>query len=164
MLTILTGPDNVILRKKSVPVTKINKDLLRFIDKMLTTMEKTRGVGLAASQVGKNIRVIVLKVFHKDGKRYTLTEMINPVITYQGSEKNVDIEGCLSIPGQYGKVERFSSLQVFYLNKKSVQIKLDLQGMNARIVQHEVDHLDGVLFIDKALEMVTPEKEEDVKI
>src|SRR5690606_28493509 len=110
---------------------------------MLETMYATDGVGLAAPQIGENLRVIV--VDPGDGP----LALINPeIIQAQGSE--VDVEGCLSLPGVLGYVERFSDLIVEYLDERGKPQRIEASGLLARILQHEIDHLDGLLFIDKA--------------
>ena len=164
MLEVLTGRDNPVLRTVSSSVLKIDKDIGKFVDKMILSMKEEKGVGLAAPQVGKNIRILVMQLFNAQGKKVSIIEMINPEITWKSKEEDVETEGCLSVPGEWGKVQRPVAIKVSYMNKKSVQQKLELKGINARIVQHENDHLDGILFVDKAIEMVQPDATGDVQI
>ena len=159
MLEVLTGRKNPVLRAMSTPISKIDKNMGKLVDKMISSMKSEKGVGLAAPQIGKNIRLIVIQLFNDQGKKASVLEMINPQILWKSKEENVEVEGCLSVPGEWGKVKRSTAIKVSFLNKKSVQQKLDLEGINARIVQHENDHLDGILFVDKAIEMV-PEDED----
>lgn len=151
---IVTGLNNPILRTKSVPIVKIDRNLAKFAKDMIETMEKSEdnGVGLAAPQVGRNERLIVVKVFRdRSLKTYTNVIMINPVVTFLGDKKEVAEEGCLSLPRVSAQVERYFSLRVTFQDVKDKTQILELHGWNARIVQHEVDHLDGILFPDRAL-------------
>lgn len=160
-LTLETGSDNTVLRTVSRPVQKVDKKIGELIDKMMVSMHKNDGVGLAAPQVGHSIRLLVMKLYkNKSMKEYTTIAMINPVIVKSSDKKTIDIEGCLSCPGQFGKVQRCYSVQVQFIDKKGSTMMLQLEGFNARIVQHEMDHLDGILFIDKAIEMVDIDNEQ----
>lgn len=132
-----------VLRQKAAEVTKINKRTNFLIDDMMRVMRLANGVGLAAPQLGILQRIVVI---HPVGGKPTA--LINPVISNVEGEA-VGEEGCLSIPGLYGDVKRPATVTVKYLDRKGRERKEDLEGMPARIVQHEVDHLDGVLFIDK---------------
>ena len=142
-LVLETGEDNEILRKKSEPVKEITKKTQKFIKEMEKVMKTENGVGLAAPQVGENIRIIVNLL---NGKN--VTPMINPEIIEHSDEVELGEEGCLSLPGVWGKVERFKAITLRYKTPKGQDITLKLEGFNARIVQHEIDHLDGVLFTD----------------
>jgi peptide deformylase len=164
MLQVVTGRENKILRIVSSPLSKVSKDTVKFIDQMIATMRKSDGVGLAAPQVGKNIRLFVMQSFDAQGKKSAVLEMINPQILWKSKEEDIETEGCLSVPGEWGKVQRPVAIKVSFMNKKSVQQKLELKGINARIAQHEYDHLDGILFVDKAIEMVSVEEAGDVRI
>jgi peptide deformylase len=146
LLKIIKNP-NPILRKKStlVDLKKINeKDFKILIDDMKETMLKKDGVGLAAPQIGKNKRIITVNT--KDG----VIAMINPRILNKSFLKEWDEEGCLSVPGIYGKVKRSKKLKCEFFDMDKKKNIISAQGFFARIIQHEIDHLDGILFIDKA--------------
>lgn len=133
-----------ILRKKSRPVENINSKILILLDDMAETMYSANGVGLAAPQVGILKRIVIIDI--GDG----IHELINPeIIDEQGSQK--DTEGCLSIPGISGTVIRPRIVKVRALNRKGETIELTGSGLLARALCHEIDHLDGILFIDKAI-------------
>jgi len=145
-LKILKQP-NPILRKKSKDLSHkeiISPELGKLILDMIKTMIKTDGVGLAAPQIGGNIRLVVINA--KDGAFC----LLNPKITKKSLLKELGQEGCLSIPGIFGQVKRHKKITVEYLDQNGKKIKLIAQGMMARVIQHELDHLEGVLFIDKA--------------
>lgn len=139
---ILKVPDPA-LRKKCQPVDRVTKKSALLIDDLLRIMSRANGVGLAAPQVGILQRVIVVAP-----TGYKPMGLINPVIL-KAKGSVVGEEGCLSIPGLYGDVERAEFIEVEALDRKGNEIVLELEGMPARVVQHEIDHLDGVLFIDK---------------
>lgn len=134
---------NPVLRQVCEPVKKISKPTLKFIDQMVVAMTRSNGIGLAAPQMGSTQRIIVIA----PGSMKP-TALINPVIVDTSGEQ-IGEEGCLSIPGLYGDVERALKLTVEAYDTKGRAFALDLQGLPARVVQHEVDHLNGVLFIDK---------------
>ncbi len=132
-----------VLKQKCVPVEKVDKRLRLLLDDMAETMYHAEGVGLAAPQIGEPIRAVVIDV----GKE--LIELINPVITFrEGSVK--DTEGCLSVPNLYGEVERSAKVKVEFLNRRGKKQHLTAEGLLARCIQHELDHLEGQLFIDIA--------------
>ena len=132
-----------VLRKKSTEVEKIDDELKKLLDDMVETMYDAPGVGLAAPQVGINKRVVIIDT---NGK---LRKIINPVILEKfGEEENVE-EGCLSIPNIYEKVKRQSKVKVKYLNENGEEIIEEADELLARAFQHEIDHLDGILFVDK---------------
>lgn len=132
-----------VLKELAQPVDRIDKKVKKLLDDMSETMYNADGVGLAAPQVGVSLRVIVLDV--GDG----LIELVNPIIVEQeGIEKGT--EGCLSIPGVFGEVERAAKVTVEGLNRFGKKVKLSGEGLLARALQHEIDHLNGVLFIEKA--------------
>lgn len=140
--------DNQILRTVSKPVAKVDKDLVKFVDKMKIAMEEEKGIGLAAPQVGRNIRVIVVRLDAEE-KKFRDIGMINPEIIHFSEEKVLGQEGCLSIPGFFDEVERSKDIIVKFLDIKGNEHILRLEDLNARVVQHEVDHLDGILFVDR---------------
>lgn len=142
-LKIETGENNKVLRKKSEQVRLIDKKILKLIKEMGKVMKAEKGVGLAAPQVGEKIRVIVVLL---DGKN--LIPMINPEIIDHSYETEFGEEGCLSLPGRWGQVERYKDIVVEYRDTKSEKRILKLEKFNARVVQHEIDHLDGILFTD----------------
>lgn len=144
MLKIIINP-NPILRKKSQNVTDVLSDKIqKLIPEMIETMKAKDGVGLAAPQVGENIRLLVVGYKDKD------LAIINPKILKKSILKEWDEEGCLSIPNKYGQVRRHKNITLKYLNEKGEEETLKANGLLARIIQHEIDHLDGILFIDKA--------------
>jgi methionyl-tRNA formyltransferase len=146
-----------VLRKKARPVKLINSPIHRLIDDMLETMKATNGIGLAAPQVGVSKRIIVANT--GEGTY----EIINPeILSAEGTE--VGIEGCLSVPGWVGEVERSKSVRVTGLNREGRQVWLDGSGLLARVLQHEIDHLDGVLFMDKALSIMEQEALEEERV
>lgn len=145
-LKIITHP-NPLLREKSAEVAKgkVNSfQIKEFCLDVAKTMLAKEGIGLAAPQVGKNIRVIAVNT--KDG----VVSMINPKITRKSLLKEWGEEGCLSVPGVFGQVKRHKKITCEYFDLSAKKIKLKAEGLLARVIQHETDHLDGVLFIDKA--------------
>ena len=142
ILEVKTAGDP-ILKKIAVEVTKFDKRLRNLLDDMAETMYATEGVGIAAPQVGVSIRAVVVDV---DKKRY---DLINPVITYREGSVT-DTEGCLSCPELFGEVERSAKIRVNYTTKFNKQKELEAEGLLARCIQHEIDHLNGRLFIDIA--------------
>ncbi len=141
---VVTTPDPV-LRAKAKPVTKINEGVFRVLDNMKDTLYAENGVGLAAPQIGISKRLVVID----SGDNYM--ELINPEITDQQGEQ-IRSEGCLSVPGIVGIVKRAEKVAVKALNRKGEEIILEGTGLLSRALQHEIDHLDGILFIDKAIE------------
>ncbi|MCC5465057.1 MULTISPECIES: peptide deformylase [Pelosinus] len=132
-----------VLKEIAEPVARVDRKIRKLIDDMAQTMYNADGVGLAAPQVGVSLRVIVLDVDDE------LIELINPIIIKsEGCE--LGNEGCLSVPGVFGEVERFSEVTVTGLNRFGKNITITGTGLLARALQHEIDHLDGILFIEKA--------------
>lgn len=132
-----------VLRRSAAPVERITKQTLRTVDEMIRVMRKANGVGLAGPQLAISQRIFVMEPSGMKPQGF-----INPVIIR--GEGDVDgEEGCLSIPGLYGNVRRFEYVEMEALDTKGRLVTLELEGMPARIAQHEIDHLDGVLFIDK---------------
>ena len=136
---------NPVLKQVSVPVERIDKKLKKLMDDMAETMYEHDGVGLAAPQVGKNIRLVVIDCQDEHG----LLELINPKITFKEGEV-VDTEGCLSVPEIYGEVARAAKVKVEFMNRRGKIQHLTATGLLARCIQHELDHLEGQLFIDIA--------------
>lgn len=147
-LKIVTGKDSPILRTKCEPVQKFDKSLRKLVEDMNDTMVKAKGVGIAAPQVGVDARVFLV-VLGADGKNPLTIPMVNPEITWFSEEAEIEEEGCLSLPKQFGKVERPVEVIVEFQDLKGSAKSLKLKKLDARVVQHELDHLNGVLFIDK---------------
>jgi peptide deformylase len=169
---IVTLPEPV-LRRKAKPITKFDKKLQTLIDDMIDTMRDAPGVGLAAPQVGVSEQLAVIEYAEEDEdeevegaepKPKKLYVLINPEIIKASEEKVNGIEGCLSIPGLLGEVERHEALQVKALNRHGKPVKLKVDGWMARIFQHEIDHLNGVLFTDLATRVWKPTAEEETPL
>ena len=143
---ILTEPDP-ILRKKSSPIANVDNDLRKMLKNMLETMYKAPGIGLAAIQVGILKRAVVIDVSKEDEKKNPLF-LINPEIIYRSNETSTYEEGCLSLPGQYAEIERPSKCQLKYIDFDGKAKELKAEGLLSTCIQHEIDHLDGILFID----------------
>ncbi len=155
---VIKIPDPV-LRRTAEPVSKLTKKVGLVLDDMIRIMKRANGVGLAAPQLGILQRMIVVApVGHKP------MALINPVVTKAEGEQ-IGEEGCLSIPGLYGDVVRAAFVEVEAVDRKGNEVVLELEGMPARIVLHEIDHLDGILFIDKVdfatLHWMNPEAPEE---
>jgi peptide deformylase len=133
-----------VLRKVALPIEKVNKKTRALIERMEHALKIANGVGVAAPQLGESLRVILIA---PDGRKPTV--LINPEIIHAEGEA-LGQEGCLSLPGLYGDVQRHTRVAVRAMNKEGNSFRVDLEGMSARIVEHEIDHLNGVLFIDKA--------------
>lgn len=147
LMDIITIPDP-ILRKVSAPVERIDADLGRLLDDMFETMYAAPGIGLAGIQVGVDRRLLVIDPARSDEDPPNPIAMINPEILKLSNETSVYDEGCLSIPDVYAEVERPSEVRVRYLDRDGNVQELDCDGIVATVVQHEIDHLDGKLFID----------------
>jgi len=150
-LLIETGVENKILRSLSTPVERIDKSIKKLAKDMMETMEKANGMGLAAPQVGVNKRLIIVLLNYNTDHEVVMP-LINPKILSFSNEMNISEEGCLSLPGIYKPVKRSSHIRVEFLDIKGNKQILDLDDMNARVVQHETDHLDGILFVDRVEE------------
>ncbi len=127
---------------------------------MRKIMVRMRGVGLSANQLGLRVRMFVAQLPNKDGKGYSgkFYAILNPSIESRSSKKTVDEEGCLSVPGLYGTVERLEKIVISGMDKQGRPVRIPAEGYLARIFQHEVDHLDGKLFIERAEEIFKIEK------
>ena len=143
-MEILIGENNQTLRQKSLPVRRINADVRSLVEQMKKVIKQNNGVGLAAIQIGEPTRIIICEI---DDKFYTF---INPEIIKSFPETLVMEEGCLSLPNMYGEVERPKKICLKAINFDGKKIKIKAFGLLARVIQHEIDHLDGILFIDKA--------------
>lgn len=161
MLKILTVP-NPILHQKSKPVRKIDNEIRRLVEEMATFLKdvkevkgpkgKAKGIGLSAPQVSKLLKIIL--VWSKGSRRFL--PMINPQITWKSRRTRLGVpqrknpyEGCLSVPGVWGKVRRHSVVKINYQTPKGQPVIRKFKGLTGVIVQHEVDHLNGILFIDR---------------
>jgi len=161
---IVTLPDPV-LKRKAHTVTTFDKDLYTLLDDMVETMRDAPGVGLAAPQIGLSERIIVVEYYAKEEDEEIedapkkVWAMINPEIVKASDEMLMGAEGCLSIPGLVGEVERHAEVQVKALNKHGKPMKVKAKGWLARIFQHEIDHLNGVLFTERATRVWRPQQE-----
>ena len=143
---ILTEP-NKILRQKSLPVEMVDKDLQNLMDDMLETMYAAPGIGLAAIQVGIPKRVIVLDIAQKEGTKKPIF-LVNPEIIQKSKNNSTYEEGCLSVPGQFAEIDRPDRCYIKYLDYHGEKKEIEAEGMLSTCIQHEMDHLDGILFID----------------
>ncbi|MXW21846.1 MAG: peptide deformylase [Candidatus Dadabacteria bacterium] len=147
VLDILVYPDPA-LKRKSLPVTKFNEDMVSLLDDMAQTMRDADGVGLAAPQVGKNIRVILIDVPLPEEDKREFYELINPeIVSSRGFQ--IGEEGCLSVPGFFANIRRKEHIRVSALDRRGKRFTIDADGMLSRVLQHEIDHLDGILFFDR---------------
>lgn len=146
ILPIVTVPDP-LLKKVSEPVDKVDDKLRVFLDDMLETMYAAPGIGLAAVQVGKLWRILVIDIAPEDEEPNPMY-FINPVITWTSEELNSYNEGCLSIPEQYADVERPAECKVDFIDYDGVEKEIHADGLLATCIQHEMDHLNGIVFID----------------
>jgi peptide deformylase len=143
---ILTLPDP-ILRKRAKPIERVDSDLRRLMDDMLLTMYDAPGIGLAAPQIGILRRLIVMDPA-KDEAPKTPMIMVNPEVLARSEEMRVHDEGCLSIPDFTAEIERPAKTRVSFLDRAGKKQEIELEGIWSTLVQHEIDHLNGVLFID----------------
>lgn len=153
VLPILTAPDPR-LKAKSRPVEAVDADLRRLMHDMLATMYDAPGIGLAAPQVGVQKRVIVVDIDHREGNEEEDAHpgnpmmMANPEIVWVADDDSTYEEGCLSVPEQFADVARPAGIRVRYLDQDNQQREMEAEGLLATCIQHEIDHLDGILFID----------------
>jgi peptide deformylase len=163
---IVTLPEPV-LRRKAHAVTKFDKTLQTLIDDMVETMRDAPGVGLAAPQIGLSERLIVVEYYENPEDENEENEeapkkvwaLLNPEIVKASEEMLLGVEGCLSIPNLVGEVERHAAIQVKGLNRHGKPLKIKAEGWLARIFQHEIDHLNGILFTDRAKRVWQPPQE-----
>ena len=165
--TIVTLPDPV-LKRKARTVTKFDKDLHVLLDDMVETMREAPGVGLAAPQIGLSERIIVIEYYEREEDEENeeneeapkkVWALINPELAKMSEETVMGVEGCLSIPGLVGEVERHAEVQVRAMNRHGKPVKIKAKGWLARIFQHEIDHLNGVLFPERAVRVWQPQEE-----
>ena len=143
---ILTEP-NPILRQKSLSVESVDGDLQKIMDDMLETMYAAPGIGLAAIQIGIPKRVIVLDITGKDKPKDPIF-FVNPEIIDKSKNNSTYEEGCLSVPGQFAEIDRPDKCHIKYLDYNGKEKEISAEGMLATCIQHEMDHLEGILFID----------------
>ena len=143
---ILIIPNNV-LRKKSSKVEKIDKNIKNLMDDMLETMYEAPGIGLAAIQIGIPKRIVVMDL-SKDPEKKNPMYFVNPEITWKSDSKSTYEEGCLSIPNQFAKIDRPEKCNVKFIDYDGKQKELKAEGLLSTCIQHEIDHLNGILFID----------------
>ncbi len=165
---IVTLPDPV-LKRKARAVSQFDKNLHSLIDDMLETMREAPGVGLAAPQIGLSERIVVIEYFEKqedeekEDAPKKVWAVINPEIVKASPETMMGVEGCLSIPGLVGEVERHTEVHVKALNRHGKPMRIKAKGWLARIFQHEIDHLNGVLFTERATRVWQPQQEVDAE-
>jgi peptide deformylase len=144
ILKIEIGQNNPILRKKSLEIKEINSDIQKLANDMIETMNKNNGVGLATNQIGKNIRIFVI------AKEVSKKQVfINPEIIKISNKTEKSEEGCLSLPNVFLKIKRAKSLKIKAIDERGKEFKLKAKGLLAHAIQHELDHLNGVLILDK---------------
>lgn len=143
ILPVVEYPDPVLRQKSKKIKNPLDPEIQKLITEMIKSMEAHNGMGLAAPQVGKSIRLCIIKESEQ------LYVLINPKIKSQSREKVLGEEGCLSFPGKFLNIKRSEKVKVRCLNKKGKPVKIKATGLLARALQHEIDHLDGVLFIDR---------------
>ncbi|MDA7606223.1 peptide deformylase [Pelagibacteraceae bacterium] len=142
---ILTEPDP-FLRQKSQDVDKVDDEIRKLMDDMLDTMYAAPGIGLAAIQIGIPKRIIVIDISKEDEKKPLY--FVNPKIILKSDNQSIYEEGCLSVPGQFAEIGRPDQCHLTYLDYKGQQQELKAEGLLATCIQHEIDHLEGILFID----------------
>ncbi|HEX7620662.1 MAG TPA: peptide deformylase [Anaerolineales bacterium] len=164
LLKIVTLPDP-ILRRKARTVTKFDSELQSLVEDMIETLREAPGVGLAAPQVGISDRLIVVEYPEDDEQEDApkkLYIVVNPEIKDMSTETEMGIEGCLSIPGLHGEVDRALAVTVKGLTRHGQPVRIKAKGWLARIFQHEIDHINGVVFTDRAAKVWKPAPEEPV--
>jgi peptide deformylase len=158
ILPIVKHPDP-ILEKECEKVTEFDKKLKKLLNNMYDTMIEADGVGLAAPQIGVDLQVAIVDIDDETGT----IELINPeIIEEDGTDS--DLEGCLSFPGLYGEVTRSSSIKVRTYNRKGKLVEFQAKGFMARAIQHEIDHLHGILFTSKIEKLITEEDLEGYEV
>jgi peptide deformylase len=142
LLPILIGADNPILRRKTAKVASVTKEVKLLLKDMEETVRDANGAGLAAPQVGQSLRICIALL----GGRFT--PLINPEITWRSSDTDRLEEGCLSLPGIWREIARPRAVTIRYLDARGTEQERRLEGFDARVAQHEIDHLEGVLIVD----------------
>lgn len=158
--------ENPLLRRKSRKVQRVTEEVEELIQDMFETMRAANGVGLAAVQIGVPLRVIVVGIPEdvEDPAAGTTLALINPEIVRASPEVEEGVEGCLSVPGWAGNVPRHVEITVRGLDRKGKPVRMKAQGYLARVLQHEIDHTEGVLFLDRATEVWPVEEGEEEKV
>lgn len=146
VLNILVAP-HPLLKQQAKPVAQVDDRVRRLLDDMLETMYAAKGIGLAAPQIGVLERVIVIDIHEKDEPPKPM-KLVNPEIVWESGELNAYEEGCLSVPDQYAEVVRPRAVKLRYLDENGMRREIDADGLLATCVQHELDHLEGTLFVD----------------
>lgn len=144
---------NTVLTTPTKKVTEIDDELIELLDEMYQIMTEKDGIGLAANQLGESCRVAIVYVDEESG----LFEMINPKIIKK-TGTTVDVEGCLSFPDIYGTVERYDDIIVRFVDREGYEVEAEVSGYLSRVMQHEIEHLDGKLFTDKIIERLSPDE------
>ena len=157
-IRIIRENGDEILRKKAKEVEKVDDKIREILDDMVETMHQFNGVGLAGPQIGLLKRLIVIDLYDDEGP----IKLVNPKMIKQEGEQEVE-EGCLSFPNQFAKIIRPAKVTIEALNENGERIKIEAEGLLAQAISHELDHLDGILFVDKiipgTLEYIEPETE-----
>lgn len=146
-LVVLTIPDHR-LRLKAKPVDRVTDETRQILDDMLETMYAEEGIGLAATQVNVQQRLVVIDMQDRDNSAPAIYKMVNPEIVWASQESSICKEGCLSVPEYRAEVKRSQKIRVQYLDENGNAQTLEAEGLLATCIQHELDHLDGKLFID----------------
>ncbi len=156
ILPLVRLPDPLLRQrsKEVVPTLLAQADTQTLIDDMIATMWQEDGIGIAAPQVGHSQRIVIITQGDE------AIALVNPVITSKSFSRDTMEEGCLSVPGVYGPVKRSVSVKVRALDRKGAEVKFRAEGLPARIIQHEIDHLDGILFIDRAKKVFSDDSSE----
>jgi peptide deformylase len=141
-IVTVDSPRAALLRRRARPAGKVTRDIQRLIEQMLATLRAANGLGLAAPQVGESVRVLVALVEDRT------VVLVDPVVLSTEGEET-DAEACLSIPGVVGEVPRAASVTVRGKNRRGRAVTIAAEGLLARVLQHEIDHLDGILFLDR---------------
>ena len=147
MSEILLVP-NPLLRQKAKTIEKITEEDVKLSKKMIKIMQQAPGVGLAANQIGVLKKIVTIHIQDKEKNLDKFYTLFNPVILKYSKEKVIMEEGCLSLPKQFADIERSESITLQYTNEQNKIVKVEKNGFEARILQHEIDHLDGKLFVD----------------
>ncbi len=158
ILKIREVGDPILSNKcKKIDIENINKEILQEIEDLKETLNFTEGFGIAAPQVGIDKRIVIIQVnkekcVYKNCEEVPTTVMLNPTWKKLSEERETEYEGCLSVPNIRGKVERYTNIEVTYYNEKGKKIVKQVSGFTARDIQHECDHLDGIVFLEKVNE------------
>ena len=163
ILDIVAVPDP-ILRRKAHKVTDFGKDFQMLVTNMVETMRDAPGVGLAAPQVGVSMRLIVVEYGDEEDEEAPkkLYVVANPEIVDPSEEKVLGVEACLSVPDLVGEVERYQSIVVKGLNKQGKPVKIKAEGWLARVFQHEIDHVEGIVYTDRTDKVWRPREDEEI--